>query len=110
MNVIGTLGPIIYFMAGVVTTVLAASIQIRQRKQTKQRWSSIQNLRWSWELDFPLEGTAKAIDVARMVAACAVNQVEKDREKTALDPIEIAPGDYTIRMTMNASFVKREGE
>lgn len=103
--------PLIYFLAGIFATFLAAFIYDNNQKEkpkTAKTWSKIDNIKWQWEYDYDVETKKSGLDVARLVAQLAVLQLEQDREKISLSEFEVLPSHYTIKMSLNASFIKRD--
>lgn len=106
------LAPVLYFLMGVAVTVLWAMVSSSKEREQAARdrrpWTSVSNLRWSWDFDFSFEHERTALDIARDVARFAAAQVENDRDRITLEAVRVVPGDYTVRMGLTASFVRRD--
>lgn len=100
----------VYYLAGVLTAIFALLVlgSQRERKRDRRKWASVSSLKWNWDFDYSMPHEMTAQDVARMVALAAYSKVNAGRDGENMRKVEVAPGDYTIRMAMSASFVKRE--
>lgn len=106
---------VLFFFAGAASCFMtmwyfAARDQKKSKsteRTTPRKWTALRNLNFSWDFDY---GYTTARTTERIVADLAYFMQEQMRAKNAeeLSKIVIEPGNYTLKMSVNCAFIRRD--
>lgn len=105
---------VLFFFAGAASCFMtmwyfAARDQKKSKstETTPRKWTALRNLNFSWDFDY---GHTTARTTERIVADLAYLMQEQMRTKNAeeLSKIVIEPGNYTMKMSVNCAFIRRD--
>lgn len=100
---------LVYFFAGALAMMLGLVSLNRKKPLTKRPWSSVSNLRFEWDYDYGFKEKRSVEEITTDLAYFMTRQIKHERSEE-LRRVVIEPGLYTVKMSINCAFVRREDE